>query len=112
MTQHSYGHICTPMDPCETCCLNAAADCAERMLTAEEYAADFVGDFGIGMLAEDLGPRLTCTEAVGLVRLLAVCGQKEAAHTLLEAHVEGDDDDSDEDHTALLAELAETLQAV
>ena len=66
----------------------------------EQYAAlnTFLIVWSSGDMLSEVATTLTCTECDALARLLRAHGENEAADTLLDAHVEGDEDGDDEEH--------------
>jgi hypothetical protein len=52
----------------------------------------FVSVWNDGMLAGDLGERLTCSEVEALAEVFEFAGSEDGAQTWLDAHAEGDDE--------------------
>jgi len=55
-------------------------------------AADVLSD---GMLADEIGPRLTCTETEVLARLIELALGADYARAFIMAHAQGDDEGDD-----------------
>jgi hypothetical protein len=63
------------------------------VLTAE--VAEAVATLADPYTADDVGPRLTCTEAEALATVLRALGDPESAEVWLRGHAEGDEEGDD-----------------
>lgn len=66
---------------------------------------NFLDTWSDGILLNDLGPHLSCTECNALADLLRAHGHDSAAASLVEGHCLSDDEGDDADHFALRQKL-------
>jgi hypothetical protein len=64
---------------------------AQEMKIIED-AASILSD---GMLADEVGPQLTCSEAETLARFISLMRGEPEAQAFLKAHAQSDDEDDD-----------------
>lgn len=76
------------------------ADWHEEVTAAALALADGWDDH---MLADAVGPRLTCGEVAPLLDLLRVLGKTHAAESWEQMHGQGDDDEYDDHHNIYLS---------